>query len=159
MVPSSGWFSSGMKLPIVARANAGWRLSQWIGLGKGSYSGTDTSAVVSMDSVISETAAFEPATGVTDLRMGIPSTFVLNGNYPNPFNPTTTIRFGVPTRASVKVTVYSILGEFVSQLVDGEVSPGYHEVRFDGTHLPSGVYVCRFLSGFFVQTKSLLLLK
>jgi len=159
VVPSSGWFSSGMKLPIVARANAGWRLSQWIGLGKGSYSGTDTSAVISMDSVISETAAFEPATGVSDLRMGIPSTFVLNGNYPNPFNPTTTIRFGVPTRASVKVTVYSILGEFVSQLVDGEVIPGYHEVRFDGTHLSSGVYICRILSGSFVQTKSLLLLK
>ena len=116
-------------------------------------------ATIVMDSVITETAAFEPATGIADLKLGIPSTFTLDGNYPNPFNPTTTIRFGVPQRSSVRITVYSLLGEIVSQLIDGEVSAGYHEVRFDGSHLSSGVYLCRIQAGSFVQTKSLVMVK
>ncbi|HTX99642.1 MAG TPA: T9SS type A sorting domain-containing protein, partial [Bacteroidota bacterium] len=150
---------SGSTVQITARPNSGWKLSQWIGVGKGSYSGTDTTASVAMDSVITETAAFEPATGISDLKLGIPSTFVLNGNYPNPFNPTTTIRFGVPTRSAVRITVYNILGALVARLVEEEVSAGYHEVRFDATNLASGMYLYRMQAGSFVQTKSLLLVK
>ena len=91
--------------------------------------------------------------------MGIPSTFVLNGNFPNPFNPTTTIRFGVPKQSTVRITVYNILGAIVARPVEDEVSPGYHEVQFDGTNIASGVYFYRLQAGSFVETKKLLLVR
>ena len=111
--PSSGWFKNGEMVTITAKPSAGWKLTGWTGVGKGSYSGSDTSASITMDSVITESAVFEPATGIADLTLGIPSTYILNGNYPNPFNPTTTIRFGVPKRSAVRITVFTILGELV----------------------------------------------
>ncbi len=157
--PSSGWFKYGSEVHITARPSAGWKLSGWTGAGKGSYSGSDTTAIITMDSVITESATFEPATGITDLKLGIPSTFTLKGNYPNPFNPTTTIRFGVPTRSAVRITVFTTLGELVGQLVDGEVGPGYHEFRFDGSHLSSGIYFYRMQAGSYVETKTMLLVK
>ncbi len=157
--PSSGWFKNGEMVTITARPSAGWKLTGWTGVGKGSYTGSDTSASITMDSVITESAIFEPATGIADLALGIPSTYILNGNYPNPFNPTTTIRFGVPKRSAVRIAVFTIQGELVGMLVDGEVGPGYHEVRFDGSRLSSGVYLYRVQAGSFVQTKTLLLVK
>ncbi len=157
--PPSGWFKSGSSVGIAATPNPGWRFSQWIGVGKGSYSGTVASTTIVMDSVILETAAFEPATGVSDLNLGVPTTFVLSGNYPNPSNPSTTIRFGVPKRSSVRITIYSMIGEKVAEIAKTDVSPGYHEVKFDGSRSSSGVYFYRFEAGDFVQTRKLILLK
>jgi len=157
--PANAWYKSGATVQITAHPNAGWKLSQWTGVGKGSYSGTDTTASVMTDSVITETAAFERTTGVSDLKLGIPSTFVLNGNYPNPFNPTTTIRFGVPTKSLVRITVYNILGALVARLVEEEVSAGYHEVRFDATKIASGMYLYRMQAGAFVETRKLILVR
>ncbi|HTY01416.1 MAG TPA: T9SS type A sorting domain-containing protein, partial [Bacteroidota bacterium] len=157
--PSSGWYKSGESVPIVAHANAGWKLNQWVGLGKGSYSGTDTSAAVTMDSVITETAAFELATGLSDRRLRIPSTYELSGSYPNPFNPSTTIRYGLPRRSHVLLTVYSTLSQKVAELANGDMDAGYHEVRFDGRNLASGIYFYRLQAGEFIQTRKLLLVK
>lgn len=71
----------------------------------------------------------------------LPEAFALAGNYPNPFNPETTIGFELPETAKIMVAVYDMLGRRVSVLVDGARTAGRHEVRFDAGHLPSGAYL------------------
>ncbi|HBZ56221.1 MAG TPA: hypothetical protein DEO88_12515 [Syntrophobacteraceae bacterium] len=89
----------------------------------------------------------------------LPSTYELSEPYPNPFNPSTSIRYGLPFRSHVTLSVFNILGQQITILHDGEQEAGYHEVKFDGTAHSSGVYYYRILSGDFVQTRRLLLLK
>ena len=67
----------------------------------------------------------------------------LDQNFPNLFNPSTTIRYGLPNRSQVRLTVFNTLEQEVSELVQGERDAGYHGVKFDAQNLPSGVYFCR----------------
>jgi hypothetical protein len=90
---------------------------------------------------------------------GVAGGFTLSQNFPNPFNPSTTIRFSLPHRSSVSLLVYNTLGQQVSVLVQGEETAGLHEVSFDGSHLASGVYFYRIRAGGFVQTKRFLLIR
>ncbi|MBK7256230.1 MAG: T9SS type A sorting domain-containing protein [Ignavibacteriae bacterium] len=99
------------------------------------------------------------ATDVADDSPESPSGFTLRQNYPNPFNPSTTIRYGLPIRSHVSLTVYNTLGQGVATLMNGEQDPGYHEVRFDGSTLPSGVYFYRLQSRSYAETKKLLLIR
>jgi hypothetical protein len=98
------------------------------------------------------------ATSVAE-RGGVPKEFMLEQNFPNPFNPSTTIQYGLPARSHVNLTVFNTLGQSVSILVNGEQEAGYHEVQFDASGLSSGVYLYRIQAGEFVQTKRLLLLR
>jgi hypothetical protein len=91
--------------------------------------------------------------------LGTPKEFSLTQNFPNPFNPSTTIRYGLPNRSHVTLSVFNTLGQSVSTLVNGEQEAGYHEVKFDGSGLSSGVYFYRIGTGSFVQTRKFLLLK
>ncbi len=87
-----------------------------------------------------------------------PEAFALEGNYPNPFNPVTTIRFAVPEAAAVRLAVYDLLGREVKVLVAGQVAAGRHAVAFDATSLPSGTYLYRLTTpeGAFVERMVLL---
>jgi hypothetical protein len=89
----------------------------------------------------------------------VPAVFSLGQNFPNPFNPETTIRYTLPSRSHVLLAVYNALGERVAVLAEGEQESGIHEVRFDGSALASGVYFYRLQSTGFMQTKKLSLLK
>jgi len=89
----------------------------------------------------------------------LPTSFGLEQNYPNPFNPSTTISFNVAEERSVRLVVYNGLGMEVAGLVNDVLAPGRYAVDFDGRDLPSGTYVCRMLSGDFVQTIQLVLSK
>ncbi len=89
----------------------------------------------------------------------IPTKFELSNNYPNPFNPTTTIEFQIPIRTQVLLTIYDILGREVSKLVDSELSAGKYKFIFDASNLPSGLYFYRLTADGFNQTKKLMLLK
>ena len=101
---------------------------------------------------VTEIAA-DPATRV------FPCEYSLAQNYPNPFNPSTTIRYGLPQRSHVTLTVFNTLGQQVAELVNREMEPGYHEVKFDASGLASGMYFYRLQAGTYVQTRKLLLLK
>ena len=89
----------------------------------------------------------------------IPSSFRLEQNYPNPFNPSTTIRYALPQRSHVTLMVFNTLGQRIATLVNDEVEVGYHEVRFDGAGLASGVYFYRLQAGDSVQTRKLCLIR
>jgi formylglycine-generating enzyme len=93
------------------------------------------------------------------MPLTIPKEFEVFNNFPNPFNPSTTIRYGMPARSHVSLAVFNALGQQVAVLQDGDQEAGYHEVRFDGSRLASGVYFYRLQAGDFVATKRLLLLK
>jgi hypothetical protein len=92
-------------------------------------------------------------------RGDVPGAFSLAQNFPNPFNPVTTIRYGLPSKSYVELAVYNVLGERVALLVQGVQEGGFHEARFDGSALSSGVYFYRLQSAGFVETKKLSLLR
>jgi hypothetical protein len=73
----------------------------------------------------------------------LPLAFELGANYPNPFNPSTTLRYALPAAGQVQLEVYNLMGQRLATLVDGVRPAGYHEVLFDGSALASGVYVYR----------------
>jgi len=84
---------------------------------------------------------------------------VLGMNYPNPFNPTTTVPFSVVEASRVKLAVYDLLGREVAVLVDGTVSAGVHAVVFEASQLPTGVYLVRLEASGVVQTQRITLMK
>ncbi len=89
----------------------------------------------------------------------VPSRVVLHQNYPNPFNPATTIKYELPEAAEVRLNVYDLSGRLVATLVDGQMSAGTHEVRFDATHLSSGIYFYRLQSGDQTLSRNFTLIK
>jgi hypothetical protein len=88
----------------------------------------------------------------------LPSSTVLFQNFPNPFNPTTIIRYALSKRSVVSLSVFNTLGQNVITLVDEAQEAGNHEARFSGEGLASGVYFYRLQAGDFIQTKKLILL-
>jgi hypothetical protein len=88
-----------------------------------------------------------------------PYTYRLFNNYPNPFNPTTNIRYELKQEGRVTLKVYNILGEVVATLVDGQQSAGPHEVVFDARRLASGAYFYTLRAGGFVKTQKMMLIK
>ena len=89
----------------------------------------------------------------------LPKVYALQQNYPNPFNPTTVINFALPKASDVHLSVYNILGQKVTELVNSKMVAGNHSVNFNATHLASGVYIYRIKAGNFVSVKKMLLLK
>ncbi|MCX6641307.1 MAG: T9SS type A sorting domain-containing protein [bacterium] len=88
-----------------------------------------------------------------------PASFISLDNYPNPFNPTTTIRYELPIAGLVRLSVYDISGRQVVDLVDGMREAGSQEVTFDGSNLASGVYLYRLKVGDQVAQDKMMLLK
>ncbi len=85
--------------------------------------------------------------------------FRLDQNHPNPFNPSTTIRYSLPRPSRVKLEIFNISGQRVAELVDAHQPRGEHKVKFSAAHLPSGTYFCRIQAGDWIQTKKILHLK
>jgi hypothetical protein len=88
-----------------------------------------------------------------------PETFELLQNFPNPFNPSTTIRYSLPEASFVTLTVTNTLGQDVAHLVDDQQQAGYHEAVFRGEGLASGVYFCLIRAGDFTATRKMLMVK
>jgi len=96
---------------------------------------------------------------VVTVEVGVPNTFYLSQNYPNPFNPETRIDFTLPEKQLVSLRVYNMLGELVRELVNEEKEAGNYSVMFDGSNLPSGVYIYRLQTSSFAANKKMTLLK
>ncbi len=84
---------------------------------------------------------------VKDAGTGVPAAFQVLQNFPNPFNPSTTIRYSVSSRTHVRLTVHDLLGREVALLVNGERLSGNHQTVWDADALASGTYLCRLITG------------
>lgn len=98
-------------------------------------------------------------TGNHEFTNVVPDEFVLHPNYPNPFNPTTTISFDLPQKSDVHLAVYDILGREVAILIDREMYAGNHRIEFNAAELSSGVYVYMLRAGDIIRTNKMILMK
>ncbi|MCP4568450.1 MAG: T9SS type A sorting domain-containing protein [FCB group bacterium] len=104
-------------------------------------------------------------TDTDDDRPGIlPARYSLNQNYPNPFNPTTAISYSLEKRSEVNISIFNILGQKVSMLIDESKPAGSYRVYWDGTddngrNVATGLYFYRITAGDFVKARKMLLLK
>ena len=87
------------------------------------------------------------------------SDYYLSNNFPNPFNPITTIKYQIPELSLVTIKVYGLLGNELATLINEEKPAGSYEIEFDATVLPSGIYFYRLQAGSFVETKKMNLMK
>ena len=113
-----------------------------------------------------------PIEGVEDRGQGLTTEYALSPNYPNPFNPVTTIQFSIPPDPgtgpdrtdlvhghATSLRVYDLLGREVATLVNEMKQPGTYTVQFDASGLTSGVYFYKLSTGNFLQTRKLVLLR
>ncbi len=100
----------------------------------------------------------------THYGVDIPESYRLQNCYPNPFNPTTTIRYDLPEAATVRLTVYDIIGRTVAQLMDEPTQAGYHSIVWRGKDdagrdVPSGIYIARMITPEYTKSIKMVLLK
>jgi uncharacterized protein (TIGR03790 family) len=105
----------------------------------------------------------DPIVVTNDVVAGIGSNesldFALHQNFPNPFNPTTTIRFVIPTAGKVLLKIYDVTGREVATLVDTDLPAGTHQREFDGSALASGMYIYKLTTGEKTEQRKLLMMK
>jgi hypothetical protein len=89
----------------------------------------------------------------------VPNDFALEEIYPNPFNPSTTIIFSLPKATHVTLSIYNSMGQEVSKMISKYMHAGVYTTEWNASGFASGVYYCRLVSGDFVQTRKLILVK
>ncbi|MGH1363809.1 MAG: S8 family serine peptidase [Calditrichia bacterium] len=105
-----------------------------------------------------------PPTGIDNPDEAAPLRFMVSANYPNPFNPSTTIDFQLPQRSDVELTIFNTLGQKIRSLVTGSVAAGTHSVIWNGQDesgqgVASGIYIYRFTSGDYQRINKMILMK
>ncbi len=99
-------------------------------------------------------------TGVADEgSVGIPISYALHQNFPNPFNPATQIAYDLPASGRVKLTIFDVVGREIGTLVDEIQQPGFKSIQFNSNRFASGVYFYRLTVGAFVATKKMIIMK
>ena len=97
--------------------------------------------------------------GVIKSDLSVPTKFELGQNFPNPFNPATTIEYTLLGSGDVSLKIYNLLGEEVAHLVSEVQQAGYHQITWDASTMASGVYLYRLQAGNLIQIRKMLLLK
>ena len=113
---------------------------------------TKPSVTIPVHMIVSTTVGIED-------EFPLPTVYSLYQNFPNPFNPSTTIKYSIPNEGRVSLTVFNLLGEEVTTLVNEEQSAGNYKVEFNISSLPSGVYFYQLKAGTFVSTRKMLLIR
>jgi len=113
-----------------------------------------------------DTVILSNEVGINESNVDIPASFSLSNNYPNPFNPSTSITYTIPERRSghVSLKIYDLRGALVTTLVDQVSEPGYHSVLWDATDnaghmVSSGVYIYRLKAGEFTKSNKMMLMR
>ncbi len=119
----------------------------------------DQTIQVTIDGLTGDANVTLNPTGIEDGKDIIVRSHQLFRAYPNPFNPTTTIKYQVPELSFVTLKVYDVLGNEIARLMDEEKVAGSYEIEFDAAGLPSGIYFYRLQSSSFVETKKMILMK
>jgi hypothetical protein len=106
----------------------------------------------------------EATLAVNDKSDVLPKEFALHNNYPNPFNPNTTIRFDLPKASDVSIIIYNVLGQKIRTLDKSQMNPGYHSMIWNATNdygvqVSAGMYFYQLRTSEFVKTKKMILLK
>ncbi|MFH2034812.1 MAG: T9SS type A sorting domain-containing protein, partial [Candidatus Zixiibacteriota bacterium] len=114
--------------------------------------------------IYSASITYTPSAMDDDKNIVIPDNFSLEQNFPNPFNPSTTIRFNLPHLSKVNLSIYNLLGEKVMTLIDREMTAGVHSISWNGEDengikIGSGIYFYRLNSGQYEQSRKMILLK
>ena len=103
---------------------------------------------------------YHPMISITFKASGfLPERMLLHPNYPNPFNPTTIIKYELPKPEKVKIEIFTLLGKKIKTLLNKQMTTGIHEIEFNGQNLPSGVYYYRIAAGKFQHEKKMILLR
>ena len=97
--------------------------------------------------------------GVLSKRALIPETYALHSAYPNPFNPTTNIKFDLPEDINVSLAVYDINGRLVKEMQSGMMDAGYHSMVWNANTTASGMYFIKLHAGTFLKTQKIMLVK
>ena len=96
---------------------------------------------------------------IVEVEINSVNSFILEQNYPNPFNPSTTIKYSLPENGLVNLSVYNLLSEKVSEVVNKELFAGEYQTNFDASNLPSGVYIAELKYGTEIKTIKMSLTK
>ncbi len=97
--------------------------------------------------------------GISDDIKEIPTNFVLHQNYPDPFNPSTTIEYTIARPEFITLRIFNVLGEQITTMVAEQQAPGKYKVQWLADDFTSGIYFYRLTAGNFSETKKLVLLK
>jgi len=153
--PAMNWKDRSLKYDTSGTIPVFFRVRVRDTQGKSSaWSDTFSAAIVTVDGVDHQ----------TELSGNAPVRFALEANYPNPFNPSTSIEFALPEASHVRLSICDILGRDVRRLLDAPFARGAHVISWDGTDdtgakAPSGVYICRFRAGSFSTSRKMLMIR
>ncbi len=156
--------ASGLASIAIAAEGTFWVAAQADGLPPGYNFTTDQQAPVTTNGFgqsipIGSVGVRGPVNTSQAAADDLPETLTLLPNYPNPFNPTTSITFALPQNSTVQLTVHDLLGREVAVLTDAVWSAGAHTVRFDAAHLPSGTYLYRLTTPQGIRHQTMVLLR
>jgi hypothetical protein len=147
--PATGWVNGNNT--VAGQAYTDSFQLQWI-------QGRSTSGTFIFDDY--RIANISSGTSVEDpFAATLPQEVMLMGNYPNPFNPTTSIRFALPESMDIQLDVFDMLGRQVGSLARGTFTPGTHTVNFDASALSSGVYIYRLVTPTTIVSGKMMLVK
>ena len=97
--------------------------------------------------------------GIKRISSEIPENYLLNQNFPNPFNPSTNIKYDLPKNSFVKLVVFDALGREVETLVNEKLNAGSYQVDWNASQYPSGVYFYSLITDGFNETKKMIMIK
>jgi len=102
---------------------------------------------------------FNSVTGISNISGEAPSVYSLSQNFPNPFNPSTSIKFGLPKDGFVSLKIFDVTGKEIMKLLSADMKAGSYKIDFNAADLSSGIYYYQITSGSFVETRKMILIK